>query len=122
MVAGSGLGAWARQPPSLRTPRAERCTAGQTRSEGGFAANKVAIASVLDVQEASDKKGRKYYKYEVLTRTGEREEEEGKGVLQRALRYWGVRLPGAGAGLGSAAGGKRCSGAPLAAARRPLFR
>lgn len=36
--------------------------AGETLSEGGFAPNKVAAASVLDVQEATDKKGKKYYK------------------------------------------------------------
>ena len=36
--------------------------AGETLSEGGFLPNKVAAASVLDVQEATDKKGKKYYK------------------------------------------------------------
>jgi hypothetical protein len=36
--------------------------AGPTLSEGGFAPNKAAAASVLDVQEATDKKGKKYYK------------------------------------------------------------
>jgi hypothetical protein len=39
-----------------------RLLAGATLSEGGFAPNKVAAASVLDVQEATDKKGKKYYK------------------------------------------------------------
>lgn len=43
-------------------------------SEGGFAPNKVAAASVLDVQEATDKNGKKYYKYEVLTRTADGDE------------------------------------------------
>lgn len=35
---------------------------GETLSEGGFLPNKVAAASVLDVAEATDKKGKKYYK------------------------------------------------------------
>jgi len=47
---------------------------GQTLSEGGFAPNKVSAASVLDVQEATDKSGKKYYKYEVLTRTADGDE------------------------------------------------
>ena len=46
------------------------CSAGETRSEGGFAENKVSVASLLDVQEAKDQKGKTYYKYEILTRTG----------------------------------------------------
>ena len=44
--------------------------AGLSRSEGGFKENKVSSASVLDVQAANDKKGKPYYKYEILTRTG----------------------------------------------------
>jgi hypothetical protein len=47
---------------------------GETLSEGGFLPNKVAAASVLDVQEATDKKGKKYYKYEVLTRSADGDE------------------------------------------------
>ena len=47
---------------------------GQTQSEGGFAPNKVSAASVLDVQEATDKNGKKYYKFEVLTRTSDGDE------------------------------------------------
>lgn len=43
---------------------------GLSRSEGGFKENKVSSASVLDVQAANDKKGKPYYKYEILTRTG----------------------------------------------------
>lgn len=35
---------------------------GTTLSEGGFAPNKIGAASLLDVQEATDKKGKKYYK------------------------------------------------------------
>ena len=41
---------------------------GETLSEGGFAPNKVAAASLLDVSEATDKKGKKYYRYDVLAR------------------------------------------------------
>jgi hypothetical protein len=44
--------------------------AGETLSEGGFKPGKVSAASLLDVQEATDNKGTKYYKYEILTRTG----------------------------------------------------
>ena len=46
----------------------EQVFAGETRSEGGFGANKVAAASLLDVQEAKDSKGKTYYKYNILTR------------------------------------------------------
>lgn len=44
---------------------------GLSRSEGGFKENKVSSASVLDVQAANDKKGKPYYKYEILTRTAD---------------------------------------------------
>ena len=55
---------------------------GQTRSEGGFAANKVSSASVLDVSTRSAK-GKTYYEYEILTRTadgdeGGRDDDEGR--------------------------------------------
>jgi hypothetical protein len=46
------------------------CPAGKTQSEGGFAENRVSAASLLDVSEDTDKKGKKYYKYELLVRTG----------------------------------------------------
>lgn len=49
----------------------EQVFAGETRSEGGFGANKVAAASLLDVQEAKDAKGKTYYKYNILTRTAD---------------------------------------------------
>lgn len=44
--------------------------AGETQSEGGFKAGKVSSAALLDVQEATDKSGKPYYKFEILTRTG----------------------------------------------------
>ncbi|EEH55956.1 photosystem II oxygen-evolving complex 23 kDa protein, chloroplast precursor [Micromonas pusilla CCMP1545] len=47
--------------------------AGETRSEGGFAANKVSAAAVLDVFTKSNK-GKTYYYYEVLTRTADGDE------------------------------------------------
>jgi len=47
--------------------------AGETRSEGGFAANRVSTAAVLDVFTKSNK-GRTYYYYEVLTRTADGDE------------------------------------------------
>ena len=51
-------------------PDAAHRRAGETISEGGFQANKVSAASLLDVQSAKDKNGKTYYKYEILTRTG----------------------------------------------------
>lgn len=59
-------------PPTLLTcPTPPTHPAGETRSEGGFLPNKVAAASVLDVSEATDKKGRKYYRYQVLARSAD---------------------------------------------------
>ena len=49
-----------------------RAATGETISEGGFQPNKVSAASLLDVQSAKDKNGKTYYKYEILTRSGER--------------------------------------------------
>lgn len=47
---------------------------GETSSEGGFKNNKVSIASLLAVEEANDKKGKPYYKFEILTRTADGDE------------------------------------------------
>ena len=47
---------------------------GDTISEGGFKRGKVAAASILDVQEVTDKNGRKYYKYEILCRAADGDE------------------------------------------------
>ncbi|KAJ9524261.1 hypothetical protein QJQ45_008452 [Haematococcus lacustris] len=44
---------------------------GETESEGGFAPGRVSAASLLGVTAEKDKKGRTYYKYEILTRTGD---------------------------------------------------
>ncbi|KAL6758347.1 oxygen-evolving enhancer protein 2, chloroplastic [Haematococcus lacustris] len=44
---------------------------GETESEGGFAPGRVSAASLLGVTSEKDKKGRTYYKYEILTRTGD---------------------------------------------------
>jgi hypothetical protein len=46
---------------------------GQTRSEGGFKANKVSAVSVLDLGSAQ-KDGKTYYKYELLSRTADGDE------------------------------------------------
>lgn len=35
---------------------------GESRSEGGFKPNQVSSAALLDAEEATDKKGHKYYK------------------------------------------------------------
>ena len=43
---------------------------GETISEGGFQPNKVSAASLLDASKATDKNGKTYYKYELLTRAG----------------------------------------------------
>lgn len=43
---------------------------GETQSEGGFAPNRVSAASLLDVFTTTDKKGKTYYKYELLVRAG----------------------------------------------------
>ncbi len=55
--------------------------AGETISEGGFAPNRVSAASLLDVSTEKDNKGKTYYKYEILTRTGEE-----AGRSERVLR------------------------------------
>jgi len=47
---------------------------GNTISEGGFAPNRVSAASLLDVQETTDKKGKAYYKYEILVRSADGDE------------------------------------------------
>ena len=47
------------------------CGTGESRSEGGFLPNKVSAASLLDASKATDKQGKTYFKYELLTRSGE---------------------------------------------------
>ena len=44
--------------------------AGKTNSEGGFDPNKVSAANILE-SDVVTSNGKKYYKYEVLTRSGE---------------------------------------------------
>ncbi len=44
--------------------------AGETLSEGGFAPNRVSAASLLEYGTQKDKKGKTYYTFEILTRTG----------------------------------------------------
>lgn len=50
-------------------PEIDSDIAGQTRSEGGFKANKVSAISVLDFNSV-EKDGKTYYVYELLSRTG----------------------------------------------------
>jgi hypothetical protein len=52
----------------------EQTFTGETRSEGGFKPNKVSAASLLGVESATDKKGKSYYKYNILTRTADGDE------------------------------------------------
>jgi len=47
---------------------------GETVSEGGFAPNRVSAASILDVGTKTDKQGKTYYQYEILTRTADGDE------------------------------------------------
>merc|ERR1712146_775562 len=42
---------------------------GATISEGGFKPGSVASLSLLDIAEKTDKKGTKYYQFEILSRT-----------------------------------------------------
>lgn len=41
---------------------------GETESEGGFEPGKVSVASLLGLSSVKDKKGKEYYKYEILAR------------------------------------------------------
>merc|ERR1719224_145810 len=48
--------------------------AGKTISEGGFAPDRVSAASVLDLESATDKKGKTFYRYNILSRTADGDE------------------------------------------------
>merc|ERR1711904_98622 len=48
--------------------------AGKTMSEGGFAPDRVSAASVLDLENTTDKKGRSVYRYNILSRTADGDE------------------------------------------------
>merc|ERR1712025_667127 len=48
--------------------------AGQTMSEGGFAPDRVSAASVLDLENTTDKKGKSVYRYNILSRTADGDE------------------------------------------------
>eukprot|EP00746_Dinoflagellata_sp_MGD_P145848 gnl/MRDRNA2_/MRDRNA2_78405_c0_seq1.p1 gnl/MRDRNA2_/MRDRNA2_78405_c0~~gnl/MRDRNA2_/MRDRNA2_78405_c0_seq1.p1 ORF type:complete len:226 (-),score=12.81 gnl/MRDRNA2_/MRDRNA2_78405_c0_seq1:480-1079(-) len=47
---------------------------GKTISEGGFAADRVSAASVLDLESTTDKKGKTFYRYNILSRTADGDE------------------------------------------------
>ena len=70
-----------------------RSAAGETRSEGGFKANAVSSASLLDVQKATDKKGKPYYKYELLTRSADGDEGGRHQVCPCERRVCQISLP-----------------------------
>mmetsp|Transcript_14679 Transcript_14679/g.37244 ORF Transcript_14679/g.37244 Transcript_14679/m.37244 type:complete len:130 (-) Transcript_14679:116-505(-) len=57
--------------PEISYLLGQQSYAGATRSEGGFAENRVSAASLLGVETATDKKGKTYYKYNILTRTAD---------------------------------------------------
>ena len=57
--------------PCCSSPVVAPCPAGETQSEGGFAPNRVSAASILGIGSTTDKKGKEYYTYDILTRTGE---------------------------------------------------
>jgi len=61
---------------------------GESISEGGFAPNRVSAASVLGATEETDKKGRKVYNVEVLTRTADGN-EGGRHQVFKALESGG---------------------------------
>ncbi|KAI8474828.1 MAG: hypothetical protein J3K34DRAFT_517910 [Monoraphidium minutum] len=73
----------------------QQAFAGETQSEGGFAPNRVAAASLLGVSEASDKQGKKYYRYDVLTRSADGD-EGGRHILISATvsggKLWICRI------------------------------
>merc|ERR1711881_639666 len=48
--------------------------AGKTISEGGFAPDRVSAASVLDIESTTDKKGKTFYRYNILSRTADGDE------------------------------------------------
>jgi hypothetical protein len=61
---------------------------GLTSSEGGFAPNRVSAASILDLNSETDKKGRKVYTYDILSRTADGN-EGGRHQLFKALESGG---------------------------------
>jgi hypothetical protein len=48
--------------------------AGATISEGGFAPDRVAAASLLDLESSKDNKGKTTYRYNILSRTADGDE------------------------------------------------
>jgi hypothetical protein len=61
---------------------------GSTISEGGFAPDRVSAASVLDINQDKDKKGRKVYNYNILSRTADGN-EGGRHQLIKAIEAGG---------------------------------
>jgi len=66
----------------------EQSYTGQSQSEGGFDPDRVSAASILDLESDTDKKGRKVYKVDVLTRTADGN-EGGRHQLFKAVESGG---------------------------------
>jgi len=62
--------------------------AGSTISEGGFAADRVSAASVLDISDEKDKQGRRVFGYNILSRTADGN-EGGRHQLIKAVEAKG---------------------------------
>lgn len=58
---------------------------GLSKSEGGFAEGRYAAGSLLDVAEGKDKKGKNYYKYELLVRSADGDEGGRHQVIKAAV-------------------------------------
>lgn len=67
----SGFGAPDKFLNEIKYLLGEQTFSGLTISEGGFAPGKISSAALLDMEEATDKKGKSYYKYDILTRTAD---------------------------------------------------
>nr|AAP79210.1 photosystem II protein PsbP [Bigelowiella natans] len=59
---------------------------GETKSEGGFKPGSVSALSLLDIDERTDKKGTKYYNYELLSRTADGDEGGRHKLVSAAVK------------------------------------
>lgn len=82
------------------------CLAGETRSEGGFKANKVSAISVLDYGQ-KQKDGKTYYEYELLSRTADGDEGGRHALISAAVNGGKLYI------LKIQVGDKRCGPLPL---------
>lgn len=70
---------------SIKNLLGEQVFKGETISEGGFAKNKVSSAALLDVQKATDSKGKTYYKYDILSRAADGNEGGRHNLITAAV-------------------------------------